>query len=199
MSDEAEEAVSHFNNLANTAHQYHLVQGEAAIKSLIGFLARQTTFCFDTETSSLDELTTTLLGISISYKLGEAYYIAIPTEKKEREEFKALLNKLFSDTKQLKIAHNVKFDLSVLLTEGIEVKGLKFDTMIAHYLLEPDQRHNMDYLSETYLQYTPVSIESLIGKKGKGQQSMADLTPEEVSDYACEDADITFQLKKIHA
>jgi DNA polymerase-1 len=186
--------VSPFTTLENTEKKYTLIKSIADLELLANKLSTQKDFCFDTETSSLDELTTTLLGISISYKLGEAYYIAIPIEKKEREEFKALLNKLFSDTKQLKIAHNVKFDLSVLLTEGIEVKGLKFDTMIAHYLLEPDQRHNMDYLSETYLQYTPVSIESLIGKKGKGQQSMADLTPEEVSDYACEDADVTYQL-----
>lgn len=186
--------VSPFTSLENTDKKYTLIKNSSDLALLVKQLANQKEFCFDTETSSLDELTAALLGISISYKLGEAYYIAMPNENNEREEFRKLLNQLFSNNNQLKIAHNIKFDLSVLITEGVSVTGPKFDTMIAHYLLEPDQRHNMDFLSETYLQYTPVSIESLIGKKGKGQQSMADLTPEEVSDYACEDADVTYQL-----
>ncbi len=186
--------VSPFTTIENLDKQYKLIVSLSDLEQLAQLLSGQKEFCFDTETSSLDELSAELLGISFSYELGKAFYISMPKIKAERDAFKSILDKIFSNDSQLKIAHNIKFDLSVLKTEGIEIKGPKFDTMIAHYLLEPDQRHNMDFLSETYLQYTPVSIESLIGKKGKGQQSMANLLPEEVSDYACEDADVTFQL-----
>lgn len=191
-----EVTVTEFKTLENTEHQYHLIQSEKEIKDLVEQLAKQDSFCFDTETNNLEAIDADLVGMSFSYKKGEAYYVAIPQNRKEAEAILANFKPIFENESTEKVAHNIKYDLAVLRNYGIDVKGAYFDTMIAHYLIKPDMRHNMDVLAETYLGYTPVSIEALIGKKGKNQKNMADLPPSEVVDYASEDADITWQLKE---
>lgn len=193
-----QEVLSEFKTLATAEGiAYTLVEDEKALGKALKALSKYKSICFDTETSSLDELNTKLLGIALSGAKGEAWYVSMPQEFNARVVFRKELQEFFANEDKLWIAHNIKFDLKVLMGEKIEVKGSLFDTMIAHYLLEPEQRHNMDVLSETYLQYHPVSIETLIGPKGKNQKSMADLAPGDVKDYACEDADVTFQLYEV--
>ena len=178
-----------------TPHTYHLVEKAADRKALIDLLSKQKSFCFDTETTGLDPNDSELIGMSFAFKPGEAWFVYLPDNYAECQavvdEFKPLL----ADEGIEKIGQNLKFDIAILKWYGVEVKGKLFDTMLAHYLLEPDMRHNMDFLAETYLEYKPVSIVSLIGKKGKNQLSMRTISPEVLSDYACEDADITLQLK----
>lgn len=196
--EQSQEDLSEFKSFSNSKNvNYTLVTDEKGLKSALKTLSKYSSVCFDTETSSLDELNTKLLGIALSGKKGEAWYVAMPQEFNARSVFRKELQEFFSNEKVEKVAHNVKFDLKVLMGEKIEVKGKLFDTMVAHYLLEPEQRHNMDVLAEVYLQYQPVSIETLIGPKGKNQKSMADLDPSEISDYACEDADVTYQLYEL--
>ncbi len=193
----AAENNSEFKTIENSEKNYTLVKDAKSLAKLVKELQQQKSVCFDTETTGLDELNDKMLGVAVSFKKGEGYYISIPKEINARKEFKELLIPFFENEKIEKIAHNIKYDLAILKNDKIEVKGPLFDTMIAHYLLEPDQRHGMDMLSETYLEYKPVSIESLIGPKGKNQKNMADIDPAEVSDYACEDADVTFQLCEV--
>jgi DNA polymerase-1 len=195
MMAEEEEKVSHFSNLANTAHQYHLVQGEGAIKSLIGFLGRQSTFCFDTETTSLTAVEAELVGMSFAYRKGEAFYVPFPEHQAEAQVQVDLFKELFANEAIQKVAQNIKYDMSVLANYGLEIKGSTYDTMLAHYLIEPEKRHNMDALSMAYLSYEPLSIETLIGKKGIKQGNMRDVALEEIKEYAAEDADVTLQLK----
>ncbi|MCT4582191.1 MAG: DNA polymerase I [Flavobacteriales bacterium] len=180
--------------IENTKHDYQLIESIADTKTLISKLQAQKFVCFDTETSSLNPLSTQLLGIAFSYQAGTGFYLSMLNDIEEKLE---LLRPFFINKGIIKIAHNFKFDAAVLHQNNIEIKGINFDTMVAHYLLEPDMKHSMDYLAEVYLNYKPVSIETLIGKKGKNQKSMADLTPEEIYEYACEDADITFQLYEV--
>ncbi len=180
--------------IENTPHKYQLVESLAETKTLISKIQAQKMVCFDTETSSLNTLNTTLLGIAFSYQSGTGFYLSLA---KETEEKIALLRPFFKNKGIIKIAHNFKFDAAVLYQNCISIEGVNFDTMVAHYLLEPDMKHSMDFLSEVYLNYKPVSIETLIGKKGKNQKSMADLPASEVYEYACEDADITFQLYEV--
>ncbi len=191
----AEEA----KTLENTDHKYQLIETDEAANDLVASMLKEKSICFDTETSSLDKQTTELLGMSFSWKKGEAYYVSVPEDKEKAMARVALFKPVFESESIQKVAHNIKFDATVLLRYGVEIKGETFDTMIAHYLFQPDQKHNMDFLSETFLNYRPVSIETLIGKKGKNQKSMKDLAPSEVSDYASEDADITNQLKEVFA
>jgi len=186
-----------FNNLQNTKHQYHLIQGEAAIKSLISFLARQTSFCFDTETTSLSVVEAELVGMSFAYRKSEAFYVPFPENKEECQKQVDLFKEIFANEAIQKIAQNIKYDMSVLANYGIEIKGDIYDTMLAHYLIEPEKRHNMDAMAMSYLNYEPMSIESLIGKKGLKQGNMRDADLMAVKEYAAEDADITFQLKPI--
>jgi DNA polymerase-1 len=156
----------------------------------------QTSVCFDTETTGIDALNAELVGLSFSWEKGKGFYVPFP---ESQEEAKALVEKFkpFFESETIeKIGQNIKYDLKILSRYGISMKGKLFDTMIAHYLINPDMRHNMDVLSETYLKYAPKSIETLIGKKGKGQQSMRDVALEDIKEYAAEDADITFQLKQ---
>jgi len=153
--------------------------------------------CFDTETTGLDPLTADLLGISFCIKKGEAYYLPVPEKKQDIITLLEPLKFLFEDKNKCFIAQNIKYDLKVLHKYGIVIKAKSFDTMIAHYLLEPDSRHGMDMLAERYLNYRPISIETLIGKKGKNQLNMRDIDLERVTEYAAEDADITFQLKEV--
>ena len=183
-------------NIDNTTHEYFLVDDEAAISNLIITLSSCEEFCLDTETTGLDANLADLVGMSFSVKGHEAYYVPVPAKRKEAlkvlENFKPVLeNKTIR-----KIGQNIKYDALILKWYDIELQGTFLDTMLMHYLLEPELRHNMDYMSETYLNYKPVSIESLIGKKGKGQLNMQDLEPEKVLPYAAEDADITLQLQR---
>lgn len=186
-----------FNNLQNTKHQYHLIQGEAAIKSLIGFLARQSSFCFDTETTSLSIVEAELVGMSFAYRKAEAFYVPFPENKEECQKQVGLFKEIFANEAIQKVAQNIKYDMSVLANYGIEIKGDIYDTMLAHYLIEPEKRHNMDAMAMSYLNYEPMSIESLIGKKGIKQGNMRDADVMAVKEYAAEDADITLQLKPI--
>ncbi|MEQ3661903.1 MAG: 5'-3' exonuclease H3TH domain-containing protein, partial [Flavobacterium sp.] len=187
---------SYYATLENTEHFYQIIQGDLALKLLLQNLEKQTTVCFDTETTGLDALTAELVGIAFSYEKGKGFYVPFP---ENQDEAKTLIQKLvpfFENENIEKIGQNLKYDLKILANYGVSVKGKLFDTMIAHYLINPDMRHNMDILSETYLKYSPKSIEELIGKKGKNQKSMKDVPLEEVKEYAVEDADITFQLKE---
>ena len=186
-----------FNNLQNTKHQYHLIQGEAAIKSLISFLARQSSFCFDTETTSLSVVEAELVGMSFAYRKAEAFYVPFPENKEECQKQVDLFKEIFANEAIQKVAQNIKYDMSVLANYGIEIKGDIYDTMLAHYLIEPEKRHNMDAMAMSYLNYEPMSIESLIGKKGIKQGNMRDADVMAVKEYAAEDADITLQLKPI--
>lgn len=183
-------------NIHQTPHTYHLVQTETEIDNLINNLLQQTEICFDTETSALESTEAEIVGLSFCFKPHEAYYIPFTDDF---EASKLLLHRfkpVFENEKITKIGQNIKYDLNILKQYGLQLKGHLFDTMLAHYLIEPDLRHNMDYLSTIYLKYEPVSIETLIGKKGKNQLSMKSVELEKIKEYAAEDADITFQLKQ---
>ncbi|MCO6475845.1 MAG: DNA polymerase I [Phaeodactylibacter sp.] len=183
-------------NIANTSHEYHLVDTEVKQAELIRLLSGQKSFCFDTETTSVEPTQAELVGISFSVKPKEAFYVPVPEGKEEAQRIVDLFKPLLENEKIEKTGQNIKYDAIVLKYYGVELKGHLFDTMIAHYLLEPELRHNMDYMAETYLKYQPVSIEKLIGKKGKGQLTMRDVDVEKVKEYAAEDADVTLQLKE---
>jgi DNA polymerase I len=185
---------SEMKTLASQEKEYTLITVLDDFKKLGDQLIKATHFCFDTETTGLDEISSKIIGLSFAMQPGKAWYVALPTDTIERKSFVQQLKVIFEAAKPLKIAHNIKYDMSMLFGEGVLIAGPTFDTMIAHYLLEPDQRHNMDALAEIYLGYSPISIETLIGKKGKSQKNMADLEPSEIKDYACEDADVTLQL-----
>ena len=176
---------------------YRLVQDQEQIKELNQTLLQQKEFTFDTETSSLDPHLTEIVGISFCFKKHQAFYIPTPKDQEKTKQILNLLKPALESDNILKIGQNIKFDLIVLKHYGIDVKGPMFDTMIAHYLLAPELKHNMDYLAETYLNYKTIHIDELIGKRGKNQGSMRNLPPEKIKDYACEDSDITFQLKQI--
>ncbi|KAA5545644.1 DNA polymerase I [Adhaeribacter rhizoryzae] len=182
-------------NINNTLHNYHLINTPELRASLIKYLKLQKEISFDTETDRLDPITGRLIGMSFCYLPGEAYYVTVPLDLAEAQPIVDEFREILENPNITLIGQNIKYDILILKSYGIEVRGQIFDTMLAHYLLEPDMRHNMDLLSETYLGYTPVSITELIGKKGKKQITMADLTPEEVYEYACEDADVTLRLK----
>jgi len=184
-------------NIENTPHEYFLLDHHDAVKALAEELLLEKEICFDTETSSLDFFSMSLVGISFSVSKGKAWYIPVPEGEKQAADILNLLRKVFENDTILKIGQNIKFDLKILQRYGIRVSAPFFDTMLGHYVCEPDMKHGMDYLSETYLGYTPVSIESLIGKKGKKQGSMRDVPIENVKEYAAEDADITLQLKEV--
>ena len=197
--DEGADETRHqyYNTLENTTHSYQIIQGDLGIKLLLQNLQNQTSVCFDTETTGLDALHAELVGISFSYEKGKGFYIPFPENQTEAQSLVEKLVPFFENETIEKIGQNLKYDLKVLSNYGVTVKGKLFDTMIAHYLINPDMRHNMDILSETYLKYAPQSIEVLIGKKGKNQKSMRDVPLEEIKEYAVEDADVTLQLAEI--
>jgi DNA polymerase-1 len=182
-------------NLYNTIHDYHLIDTRGRMEELVHYLKKQKEFCFDTETTSVDPREAELVGMAFSYVAGEAYYVPVPEEHKKAMEIIKLFKPTFENEQIGKVGQNIKYDIIVLKNYGVEVKGRLFDTMLVHYLMEPDARHNMDVLSETYLNYVPVSIETLIGRKGGKQRSMRDVDVQKVVQYAGEDADITWQLK----
>lgn len=187
---------SFYATLETTDHFYQIVQGEIPTRILIQNLMSQTSVCFDTETTGIDALNAELVGISFAWEKGKAFYIPFPENQDEAQLLAAKFKPFFENEAIEKIGQNMKYDLKVLRNYGLEVKGPLFDTMIAHYLINPDMRHNMDVLAETYLKYSPRSIETLIGKKGKGQKSMREVALEDIKEYAAEDADITLQLKE---
>jgi len=191
-----EESSSGFKTIENTDHFYQHIDSPLSRKMLLKKLMQQKSVCFDTETTGLKALEVELIGIAFSYEIGKGYYVSFP---ENQEETKALLEEFrpFFESKGIeKIGHNLKYDIKVLSNYEMSVKGKLFDTMIAHYLINPDMRHNMDILAETYLNYQPVSITELIGKKGKNQLSMRVVPIKKQTEYAVEDADITLQLKE---
>ena len=174
-------------------HDYQLVESDADIKALVDLLSQKKQFVFDTETTNIDVYSAELVGLSFAIKAHEAWYLSMPADQEECQKKLELLRPLFEDESILKIGQNLKYDISMLAQYGIHVKGKMFDTMLAHYLLEPEQRHNMDYLAEVYLNYLTIPIEDLIGK-GRQQKTMREVPVELVKEYAAEDADITLQL-----
>jgi DNA polymerase-1 len=194
---EAEEniKVDDLKSIENIKHNYQAIEDKEARQALISNLKNQKSFCFDTETTGIDALTAELVGMSFCWEKGTAFYVPIPENQDEAKSIVAEFKSVFENEAE-KVGQNLKYDNEVLHRYGIHVQGFLYDTMIAHYLLHPDMRHNMDEMSEYYLQYKPVSIESLIGKKGKGQGSMRDVPLTEITEYAAEDADITWQLKQ---
>jgi DNA polymerase I len=184
-------------NIHNSPHQYSSVQGQEAIKDLVRRLSKQPEICFDTETTGIDANSVELVGLSFAFVSGQAYYVPCPSDQEATGKILAEFEPLFSDQKKKWIGQNIKYDMLVLKWYGVEVKGTFFDTMLAHYVIEPDGKRSMDLLSAQYLGYEPVHIEELIGKKGKGQGNMRDVELEKITDYAAEDADITLQLKQV--
>jgi DNA polymerase-1 len=194
---DAERSLSADKNINNTDHKYELVTDEKAIKKLISELKKYDEICFDTETTGIDANDAELVGLSFAVNPGEAYYIPCPADQKKTKEILALFDGLFTDKKKTWIGQNIKYDMLVLKWYDIEIAGKLFDTMLAHYVIEPDGKRGMDLLSAKYLGYEPVHIEELIGKKGKTQGNMRDVEFEKIKDYAAEDADITLQLKNV--
>jgi DNA polymerase-1 len=190
------ETVTAANNIDNTPHTYTLVETQAQRNDLIAMLMSQSEFCFDTETTGLDANSATIVGMSFSCNAHTGYYIPLLGSKAESEAILADFKPLFENNKQIKIGQNIKYDALILKWHGISLQAPLWDTMLAHYVIAPDGKHSMDMLSAQYLNYSPVSIESLIGKKGKGQGSMKDVPIEQIKEYAAEDADITYQLKQ---
>jgi len=197
IESDNQQVITGYKEAKNTNHFYQYVDTTLAKNLLIKKLMNQKSVCFDTETTSLNTFEAELVGISFSFEKGKGYYVPIP---ENREDALVVLEKFkpfFENENIEKIAQNLKYDLKVLKNYQIEVKGFHFDTMLAHYLINPDMRHNMNVLAETYLNYTPISIETLIGKKGKNQGSMRSVALKEQTEYAVEDADVTWQLKQI--
>ena len=177
-------------------HFYQSVQGDLAVNLLAEKLLKQQNVCFDTETTGLDPLIAELVGIAFSWEVGKGYYVPFPADQVECQQLLEKFRPFFESEEIEKIGQNLKYDIKVLAKYNMPVKGKLFDTMLAHYLINPDMRHNMDVLSETYLNYTPIKIETLIGKKGKNQLSMRDVAIDRQTEYAVEDADITLRLKE---
>ena len=197
--EELDQATSTKDTIIENDHLYQFVDNPKAQKILVQNLLKQKAVCFDTETTSLNELEAELVGMSFSYKKGLAYYVPLSEDQGEVLQTLEIFRPFFEKEDLIKIAHNLKYDYKVLKQYDMTVKGAMFDTMIAHYLLNPDGRHGMDYLSEVYLNYKPVSIETIIGKKGKNQGNFRDADLRTQTDYAAEDADVTFQLYELFA
>jgi DNA polymerase I len=191
------EGIDEIKTINNTAHNYHLVDTKSKRIALTEVLKKSSSFCFDTETTGIDPHQSELVGLSFSVKPGEAWFVNLPENYNDCHAIVQEFKEVFEDEKIEKTGQNLKYDISILKWYDVEVKGRLFDTMLAHYIIQPDMRHNMDLLAETYLKYRPVSIESLIGKKGKTQKSIRTTDLEILKDYACEDADITLQLRHV--
>ena len=190
-------SLSSRNSIAHSDHFYQMVETLGEARQLAFLLAEKSSVAFDTETTSLEVLDAEVVGMSFSYAAGKAYYVNVPQERNKAMEWIHAFKPFWESEETEKIGQNIKYDISVLLNYDVQIKGPLFDTMIAHYLIQPDMRHNMDILAETYLNYETISIETLLGKKGKNQKNMRDIAPKEVLNYAAEDADITFQLKGV--
>ncbi len=186
---------SSFETLKTVPHNYKLIENEEEMRKLCDFFMTKDFLVLDTETTSTSAIDAELVGLSFAVKEHEAFYVPIPANRKEVLRIINIFKPLYEDNKILKIGQNLKYDLEVLSNYDIQLGGAMWDTMIAHYLIQPELRHNMDYMAEVYLHYKTIHIDELIGPKGKNQRSMRDLDPKEVYEYACEDADITLQLK----
>jgi DNA polymerase-1 len=184
-----------FETIETTSHNYHLVDDYQKRQELIKQLLQLKQFCFDTETTSLDVIQTQIIGMSFAWKESEAYYVPVPSDQNEAQKIANEFRNVFENETIAKCGQNIKFDILVIKGYGIEVKGKIFDTMLAHYLLQPEIRHNMNFLAEQYLNYSPVPIEDLIGQKGRNQLNMRNVPIDKIKEYAAEDADITWQLK----
>ncbi len=185
------------NNIHNTAHEYVLVDTQEKQKELAEKLSSLNSFCFDTETTGLDANLADIVGLSFSFENARAYYIPTPADREGAQAVVDIFKAVFENPNIEKVGQNIKYDILLLARYGVKVKGPLFDTMVAHYLIDPDTRHGMDLLAENYLNYSPVSITELIGEKGKKQGNMRDVEIEKIKEYAAEDADITLQLKNI--
>jgi DNA-directed DNA polymerase len=188
---------SQYKTIKDIEHSYYLIENKEDSYKLVSELLLQKEVCFDTETTSLNELEAELVGMAFSWEKHKGYYVLFPESKELTQEILEIFRPFFENSSITKIGQNLKYDIKVLAKYNIQVLGNLFDTMIAHYLLNPDGKHNMDILSENYLHYSPISIETLIGKKGKGQLSMRQVPPQEQKEYAVEDTDVTLQLKNI--
>ena len=186
---------SSFETLKTVAHDYKLVDNEEDLQKLYDFLLTKQFFVLDTETTSTTPIDAELVGMSFAVEEHKAFYVPIPANREEALRIVNIFKPLYEDSKILKVGQNLKYDLEVLRNYGVRLDGPMWDTMIAHYLIQPELRHNMDYMAEIYLHYQTIHIDELIGPKGKSQRSMRDLDPKDVYEYACEDADITLQLK----
>ena len=186
-----------FESLKTTDHNYKLVDNQDEMRRLCDFFLTKEILSLDTETTSTNAIEAELVGLSFSVKEHEAFYVPVPSEREEAEKVVAIFKPIYEDERILKVGQNIKYDIEVLRHYGVEVRGRLFDTMIAHYLLQPELRHNMDYMAEVYLNYKTIHIEELIGPKGKQQANMRDLPPGEIYEYAAEDADITLRLKNV--
>lgn len=193
VMQEEEKEIS-FKTINDVPHSYKLIETEEDAKLLCDKLLTFDTICLDTETTSIDAIRAKLVGLSFSVKKGEAWYVAVPRETEVAQHMVQIFSSIYENDKILKVGQNLKYDLTVLANYGIQLKAPLFDTMLAHYLVQPELRHNMDYLAEIYLNYQTIHIDTLIGPKGKNQKNMTDLAPADICDYACEDADITLQL-----
>ncbi|MBR7093437.1 MAG: DNA polymerase I [Prevotella sp.] len=188
---------SNLVSLKDTPHEYKLVDNQEEMTKIRDFFLTTKNLSFDTETTSTNTIDAELVGLSFAAEAHKAFYVPVPADRVEAQKVVEIFRPVYENESIQKVGQNIKYDMEVLRNYGIELKGELFDTMIAHYLIQPELRHNMDYLAEVYLGYQTIHIDELIGPKGKGQRSMRDLTPEQVYEYACEDADITLQLKNV--
>ena len=195
-TDGKEEAeFSSFETLKTTPHEYKLVEKEDEIKQLCDYFLTKQILSLDTETTSLSPIDAELVGLSFSVKENEAFYVPVPADQDEARKIVDLLRPVYENEKILKVGQNLKYDYEVLMKYDVRLAGKMFDTMLAHYVIQPELRHNMDYLAEIYLNYKTIHIDELIGPKGKNQKNMRDLRPQDVYEYAAEDADVTLKLK----
>ena len=192
---QAESEFSSFETIKSIAHDYKLVDNEEEMKKLCDYFLTKEILSLDTETTSVEAINAKLVGLSFSVKENEAFYVPVPQDETEARKIVEIFRPAYENEKILKIGQNLKYDYEVLMNYGVEIKGKMFDTMIAHYVIQPELHHNMDYLAEIYLNYQTIHIDELIGPKGKGQKNMSDLDPKDVYEYAAEDADVTLKLK----
>ena len=188
---------SSFESLKTTPHDYKLIETEEDARKLFDFFITKQILCLDTETTSINPIDAELVGLSFSVKEGKAFYVAVPAEREKAERIVNIFKPLYESTEILKIGQNIKYDMEVLMNYGVRLAAPMFDTMLAHYVLQPEQKHNMDILAETLLNYQTIHIDELIGLKGKSQKNMRDLSPADICDYAAEDADITLRLYNV--
>ena len=188
---------SNLTRLEDLSYDYQLIDTEEKRQELLQKILTKEIFSLDTETTGTDPITAKLVGMSFAYAENQAFYVPVPAEREEAQKIVNLFKPVFENPKTLKVGQNIKYDMLVLSNYGVEIGGPMFDTMIAHYILQPELRHGMDYLAEIYLKYETIKIEELIGAKGKNQKNMRDLPPSDVYKYACEDADVTLKLKHV--
>lgn len=188
---------SSFESLKTTSHDYQLIENEEEARKLFDFFVTKRILSLDTETTSINPVDAELVGLSFAVEKGKAFYVAIPAEREKAQTIVNIFKPLYESTEILKIGQNIKYDMEVLMNYGVRLAAPMFDTMIAHYVLQPEQKHNMDILAETLLGYQTVHIDELIGPKGKGQKNMRDLSPADICDYAAEDADVTLRLYNV--